>query len=163
MRDGAESIVTGRPTLDSTTVWTRTLLNYPPADLLPARDEFVRSAAKIPATEGFRFDLVDLTRQVLANYASVLQKKWVLAFRGDDTVSFDLATAGYLRLIIDLDRLLATQKDFLLGPGSLTHGKKAPHRKNRPSMNAMPATSLPSGVTPTAPSTNTPAGSGVAC
>ena len=28
IRDGAESIVTGRPTFDSTTVWTRTKLNY---------------------------------------------------------------------------------------------------------------------------------------
>jgi alpha-N-acetylglucosaminidase len=28
IRDGAESIVTGRPTFDSTTIWTRTRLNY---------------------------------------------------------------------------------------------------------------------------------------
>jgi alpha-N-acetylglucosaminidase len=30
IRDGAESILTGRPTFDSTTIWTRTKLNYPP-------------------------------------------------------------------------------------------------------------------------------------
>jgi len=116
IRDGAESIITGRPTLDSTTVWTRTLLNYAPADLLPAWDGFVTAATKQPATEGFRFDLVDLTRQVLANYASVLQRKWVQAFREDDTATFDIAANGYLRLIDDLDRLLATQKDLMLGP-----------------------------------------------
>lgn len=31
IRDGAESIITGRPTFDSSTVWTRTQLNYAPA------------------------------------------------------------------------------------------------------------------------------------
>ena len=32
IRDGAESIITGRPTFDSTTVWTRTKLNYNPKE-----------------------------------------------------------------------------------------------------------------------------------
>jgi alpha-N-acetylglucosaminidase len=42
IRDGAESIVTGRPTFDSTTVWTRTKLNYDRRALLPAWDLFIR-------------------------------------------------------------------------------------------------------------------------
>lgn len=115
IRDGAESIVTGRPTFDSTTVWTRTQLNYAPGDLLPAWDLFVKAAPAHP-TEGFSFDLVDLTRQMLANYASVLQKQWVLAYYTRDMVAFQKHSAEFLALIDDLDKLLATQKDFLLGP-----------------------------------------------
>ena len=115
IRDGAESIITGRPTFDSSTVWTRTKLNYAPGDLLPAWDLFVQAAKPHP-TEGFEFDLVDLTRQVLANYATVLQQKWVRSYQAHDTAAFRQQTADFLALIDDLDDLLATQKDFLLGP-----------------------------------------------
>jgi len=134
IRDGAESIITGRPTFDSTTTWTRTQLNYAPGDLLPAWDLFVKNTA---STEGFRFDLVDLTRQVLANYASVLQKHWVLAYYTRDMVAFRRYTSAFLDLIDDLDALLATQKDFLLGPWladarnkGITREEKALYEKN---------------------------------
>ncbi len=134
IRDGAESILTGRPTFDSTTTWTQTKLNYPPHDLLPAWDLFIHTAttatsaasASTPTvststppaspTDGFLFDLTDLTRQVLANYADELQKKWVTAFRTHDTAEFTLYSTQFITLIDDLDRLLATRRDFLLGP-----------------------------------------------
>src|SRR5260221_1595454 len=115
IRDGAESIITGRQTLDSTTVWTRTALNYKPEDLLPAWDLLVGSPPPTH-TDGFQFDLVDVTRQVLANYASVLQRNWVQAFQKGDSAAFDRGTTEFISLIRDLDRLLATRKDFLLGP-----------------------------------------------
>ena len=116
IRDGAESIVTGRPTFDSTTVWTRTKLNYPPKDLLPVWDLFLHAASKGINNDGFQFDLVDITRQVLANYALPLQKKWVDAFKKKDTASFRKYSQQFLELISDMDALLATRKDFLLGP-----------------------------------------------
>ncbi len=40
-----------------------------------------KSAGKGVNTDGFRYDLVDVTRQVLANYAGPLQKKWVTAYK----------------------------------------------------------------------------------
>jgi len=115
IRDGAESIITGRPTFDSTTVWTRTKLNYPPQALLPAWDLFIRAAPSSP-TEGFLFDLTDITRQVLANYALPLQKKWVDAFRARDSAGFSVYSQQFIALIDDINRLLSTRKDFLLGP-----------------------------------------------
>ncbi len=66
--------------------------------------------------DGFQFDLVDITRQVLANYALPLQKKWVNAFKIKDTVAFKKYSRQFLHLISDMDALLATRKDFLLGP-----------------------------------------------
>jgi alpha-N-acetylglucosaminidase len=116
IRDGAESIITGRPTFDSTTVWTRTKLNYAPKDLLPAWDLFVSAARRGVKTDGFEFDLVDITRQVLANYASVLQRKWVDGFKSRNEKAFLAGSMDFLNLIIDLDSLLGTRKDFLLGP-----------------------------------------------
>lgn len=115
IRDGAESILTGRPTFDSTTVWTRTKLNYAPKDLLPAWDLMIKSIKANGSKEGFQYDLVDISRQVLANYALPLQKKWVTAYRKNDWVSFRKYTKEYLTLIDDLDELLGTRQDFLLG------------------------------------------------
>jgi alpha-N-acetylglucosaminidase len=115
IRDGAESILTGRPTFDSATVWTKTRLNYKRADLIPAWDLFVKSAAVYKNSDGFRYDLVDLTRQVLANYARPLQVKWTKAYQDKDMAAFKKQSGAYLELITDMDRLLATRGDFLLG------------------------------------------------
>lgn len=116
IRDGAESIITGRPTLDSAAVWTRTKLNYNRADLLPAWDKLISAAPACRKSSGFNYDLVDLTRQVLANYGRPLQVKWINAYRDKDINAFNKAAADYLELITDMDKLLATRKDFLLGP-----------------------------------------------
>lgn len=116
IRDGAESIVTGRPTLDSTTVWTRTKLNYAPEDLLPAWDLLIKAASKGVKADGFSYDLVDVSRQVLANYALVVHRKWVTAFRKGDKIAFEKHSREFIDLINDMDLLLATRKDFLLGP-----------------------------------------------
>nr|WP_314897696.1 alpha-N-acetylglucosaminidase [uncultured Flavobacterium sp.] len=116
IRDGAESIITGRPTLDSATVWTKTKLNYAPKELLPAWDLFIKVSHSGVKTDGFQYDIVDVTRQVLANYALPLQKKWVTAFNEKDQASFTKYSNDYLQLINDMDLLLATRKDFMLGP-----------------------------------------------
>jgi alpha-N-acetylglucosaminidase len=115
IRDGAESILTGRPTMDSATRWTKTKLNYERRELIPAWDLFINSSAIYANSDGFQYDLVDLTRQVLANYARPLQVKWVKAYEEKDLVAFKKYSNQYLELIDDMDKLLATRKDFLLG------------------------------------------------
>lgn len=137
IRDGAESILTGRPTLSSATVWTRTRLNYDPAALLPAWDLMVQAIPSCQKSDGFQYDLVDLTRQVLVNYAGPLQEKWVKAYQAKDETSFATYSTQFLALLDDLDGLLATRKDFLLGPWiadarswGLTDPEKALYERN---------------------------------
>ena len=115
IRDGAESILTGRPTFDSTTVWTRTKLNYNPKDFLPAWDYFVTGAGKYKNSDGFQYDLVDITRQVLANYANSIHAKLVWAYREKDRTAYKKYSNEFLQILTDLDSLLGTRKDFLLG------------------------------------------------
>ena len=116
IRDGSESIITGRPTLDSNTVWTYTTFNYKPKDFLPAWDAMIKAAPACSSSDGFRYDLTDVTRQALANYALPLQSKWVNAYRQKKIADFKKYSNQYLQLIGDMDALLATRKDFLLGP-----------------------------------------------
>lgn len=115
IRDGAESIITGRPTFDSTTVWTRTKLNYNPKDFLPAWEYFMADAGKYRNSDGFQYDLVDITRQVLANYANSIHDKLVMAYREKDPAAYKIYCDEFLQIITDMDSLLGTRKDFLLG------------------------------------------------
>ncbi|QKJ30590.1 alpha-N-acetylglucosaminidase [Mucilaginibacter mali] len=115
IRDGAESIIQGRPTLDSMTRWAKTKLNYNAKDLLPAWQALINAAPALQNSDGYRFDLVDVTRQVLANYALPLQRKIVTAYQQKDMAAFKKYSAGFIDLITDMDKLLATRQDFLLG------------------------------------------------
>ncbi|EHQ25856.1 alpha-N-acetylglucosaminidase [Mucilaginibacter paludis] len=116
IRDGAESIIQARPTTDSSSRWARTTLNYEPKALLPAWQAMIKASEDLSTSDGFRFDLVDLSRQVLANYAFTLQRRFVLAHQQKDAAAFKKHSAEFIELIQDMDQLLATRKDFLLGP-----------------------------------------------
>ena len=112
---GPESIITARPTLDSSNKWARTKLDYNPQELVEAWELFVSAAPAFKNNEGFTYDLVDITRQVLANYASDLQQKISQAFRQKDLPRFKQYSQEFITLMDDLDDLLATKPDFLLG------------------------------------------------
>jgi len=112
---GPESIIVARPTTDVWADRVRTKLDYDPRDLVRAWALFVQAADSAGDSDGFRYDLVDITRQVLANYAAPLQQRWVLAYLQHDLPDFDRYTAQFLELMDDMDVLLATRKDFLLG------------------------------------------------
>jgi alpha-N-acetylglucosaminidase len=112
---GPESIIVSRPMTEPWGDRVRTKLDYEPAELVKAWTLFVQEADVLGGSDGFRYDLVDITRQVLANYALPLQQKWVLAYLQHDVAGYDKYTAQFLELMDDMDVLLATRKDFLLG------------------------------------------------
>lgn len=116
IRDGAESIIVARPTFEGYRRWARTKLNYAPVDLLPAWDLFVKTIPLHKDSDGFEYDLVDVTRQVLANYALPLQQQITTAYRANNKADFEKYSNEFIALIDDMDMLLATRKDFLLGP-----------------------------------------------
>nr|WP_319397471.1 alpha-N-acetylglucosaminidase [uncultured Carboxylicivirga sp.] len=116
IRDGAESIIVSRPTFEGYRRWARTKLNYAPEDLLPAWDLFVQSIPDCGNYDGFQYDLVDVTRQVLANYALPLQQQITIAYQNNNKEDFEKYSNEFIDLMDDMDRLLATRKDFLLGP-----------------------------------------------
>lgn len=115
IRDGAESIIQGRPTLDSNAKWVRTKLNYLPKDILPAWQALINAAPELSKSEGYQFDLVDVSRQVLANYALTIQQQCATAYRAKDAAKFKQYSEQFLTLMDDMDGLLASHKDFLLG------------------------------------------------
>jgi len=110
-----ESIITARPTFNKSNDWASTDLPYNPAQLIEAWTAFINSAERLKANDCYQFDLVTVGRQVMANYAKVLQQRFAADFKKRDITSFNKHTTEYFELIDDLDRLMATRKDFLLG------------------------------------------------
>ena len=112
---GQESIITARPTINPTANFVRTNLDYNAKDFVQAWSLFVQEAPPLQSSEGFRYDLVDITRQALANYAIPLHQQFVTAYLEHDTAAFDKYSTQFLALMDDMDKLLATRKEFLLG------------------------------------------------
>lgn len=89
IRDGAESIISARPTFEGCRRWVRTKLNYNPVDLLPAWDHFIKAIPDCEEYDGFQYDLVDVTRRVLANYALPLQQEVAKTYKARDKEAFE--------------------------------------------------------------------------
>ncbi|MBB6107915.1 alpha-N-acetylglucosaminidase [Mucilaginibacter lappiensis] len=112
---GPESIIVARPTFKRTIDRVLTKVDYDPAQLLKAWGLFINATDSLKQSDGFQYDLADITRQVLANYASPLQQQMVAAYQSKDKANFKLYSTQFLQLMDDMDALLSTRKDFLLG------------------------------------------------
>lgn len=113
-----ESIVCARPAWNrqSASAWGMGTLDYDPAALLPAWRQAVNAIPSLSSSDAFQYDAVNITRQVLDNYARTLYAQMQVAFRQKDLISFKKLSRSFLGLIADEDELLATRKEYMLGP-----------------------------------------------
>ncbi|MEA4936349.1 MAG: alpha-N-acetylglucosaminidase TIM-barrel domain-containing protein, partial [Paludibacter sp.] len=94
---GAESIVTARPTFkENPGGTTTTKLPYDPMELVKAWNLMIGSSAELAGSEGFQYDIVDITRQVMANYASKIQQQMAAAYGKKDLKSFQQSSQHFL-------------------------------------------------------------------
>jgi alpha-N-acetylglucosaminidase len=114
---GSESIITARPTFnpDSIPMFAGLSLPYPSKELLPAWEDFIIAGSELQNSEGFKYDVVDVTRQVLANYGNLLYLQMTDAYKKKNISDFKNYCVRFINLIVDIDRLLLTKKEFLLG------------------------------------------------
>jgi hypothetical protein len=83
--------------------------------LAAAWKQLLDASPELGNTDTYQFDLVNLGRQVLANYASKLQHDVVKAYQAGDTAAYRASADRFRQLIRDLDKLLGSRKEFLLG------------------------------------------------
>jgi len=88
---------------------------YDPTALAGACRRFLSLAGELGGSDTYRLDAVNLTRQVLSNLSNAFVKEVDAAYRSGDPVRLRAAGARLLGMIDDLDRLLATREEFLLG------------------------------------------------
>lgn len=85
-------------------------------DLLAKAGQLLLSAADdLGKSDAFRFDLVNVTRQVLGNHSAEFQHRIIEAFEQKDRDQLRRAMDALREFLVDLDALLATRPEFLLG------------------------------------------------
>jgi len=82
---------------------------------LEAWSLFIQEANNMGQNEGFEYDLVDVTRQVLANYSQLLHKKLLTAYKEGNKTGFDIISKQFLQLLDDQDNLLSSIDNLMLG------------------------------------------------
>jgi len=117
-RDAAhDSVFNSQPSLMSThaATWSPDVLRYDPADLAPALTELLRVAPTLRSTETYRYDLVDVARQVMANEGRRILPLIKQAYDSKDKGEFARLTKEWLRDMQLQNDLLQTSPFFLLG------------------------------------------------
>lgn len=112
-----ESPICGRPALkmERAAPNAKFSRHYDPQDLWAAWQQLDRASGALGDRDTFRFDLVDLARQCLADLSVSLQNDIAVAYRRTDAAALAEASKRFLDLTDDLDALLATRREFLLG------------------------------------------------
>jgi len=114
---GPQSIFCARPSLQvkGASTWGTIQFGYDPNNLEEAAREFLSASNTLGGVDTYQADAVDLVRQVLTNRALVLYRQMVSAYQNHDKPQFQQTAASFLELNRDLDALLATRREFLLG------------------------------------------------
>jgi len=83
--------------------------------LADALDSLLAAAPALGASDAYRYDVVNLTRQVLGQLAVPLTDSVQSAFTRGDRAALPAAEARVTGLLRDLDQLAGTREEFLLG------------------------------------------------
>lgn len=88
---------------------------YPAAPLAVAWKEMLAAGPVARAHDAYRADLADVTRLALTRVAANLRRELFQAYNRQDAVRFNQLAARFLALGRDLNSLLATRPNYLMG------------------------------------------------
>ena len=95
---------------------TEPKLPYDPKLLAAALDTLLSASKELGGSDAYRYDVVNLTRQVLGGLGLPAVQAVEAAYMRKDRAALDSAEARVTGLIADLDTLVGTRPEFLLGP-----------------------------------------------
>jgi alpha-N-acetylglucosaminidase len=106
---GGQTILTAFPAVK------RQCTRYPAPALAKTWQLLLRSDKDLGGTETYRHDLVNVARQALSNHAGQLYARTMVAYDAKDLAAYRKSSQEFLELIRDIDELLASNDEFLLG------------------------------------------------
>ena len=129
-----ESIFCGRPTLNNfqASSWSKMKNYYDPAMTKKAAKLMNSVAEKYRGNNNFEYDLVDITRQALADQARIQYQKTIADYKAFSRKQFDRDANRFLKMLLLQDRLLGTRTEFRVGhwtQDALNAGKTAEEKK----------------------------------
>lgn len=108
------SIINARPALEgSSQRWTNPATVYSNTDLLDVWELMLKADRK--DTPAYLHDLVNVASQALSNHAVVLRDRMSADYTAGDHDAFSQSSRAFLDAILDVDKLVATRSDRLLG------------------------------------------------
>ncbi len=112
-----ESVFCSRPSLDcfQASSWSKMTNYYDPNSTMNAAIVYVAFADFLKDNENFRYDLIDLCRQAIADRGRIVYNQLVADFKSFDKNAFEKHKAEFLDLILKQDSLLATRSEFRVG------------------------------------------------
>jgi alpha-N-acetylglucosaminidase len=117
-RDAAqESLFNAQPslTVNRASNWSPEAMRYDAAAFKAALPRMLQVAPELRASETYRYDLVDIARQTLANESRLLLPEIKSAYASKDRPRFGTLTQRWLQLMDLQDELLAANRFFLVG------------------------------------------------
>jgi len=89
--------------------------HYDPVQLVKAWKLLLDAAPQAKSSDGYRFDLCDVGRQVLADLSTRYNRQIIAAFEAHDRKRLRDLSDKMLGLIRDMDKLAGTRREWLLG------------------------------------------------
>lgn len=108
------SIIAARPAVDVKKSGPNAGLGIPysPELIMKAQGLLLKDVEKLKQSEAYRFDIVDVQRQLMTNMGQLIHKKAAEAFKKGDKAGFALHSTRFLELLKDVDTLLRTRSEF---------------------------------------------------
>lgn len=112
-----ESIFCGRPSEYNFQVksWSKMRNYYDPATTLEAAVLMAKAASRLKGNNNFEYDLVDITRQALADQGRRQYQRAMSDYRTFSRKDFERSSTRFLEMLLMQDRLLGTRSEFRLG------------------------------------------------
>ncbi len=95
--------------------FVRSEVFYDPADIRKALKFLLDASDEIGNSDGYKYDVVDLTRQCMSDLSVEMHKQMGAAFEEGNYNEYKKLGDKWLSAILDLDSLLSTRSEFLLG------------------------------------------------
>ena len=111
-----EAVLCARPSLqvNSVSSWGGTEIFYNAQDVAAAANLLLEAKDALSGAN-YSYDLTDFTRQAMTDYGYYLLKAIKSAYDGKQQERYATCRDAYLQLMLDLDELLCTNSNFMLG------------------------------------------------
>lgn len=110
----SSSIIAARPAIDVKKSGPNAGFHIPydPKSLYEAERLLLLDADRLQGSELYRFDVIDVQRQIMTNLGQEIHKAAAKAYKAGDMAGFKKHSARFLELLLDVDALLATRTEW---------------------------------------------------
>ena len=115
--DEPQNVICSRPSLvwERTAPWGLGRIQYKQEELKSACSDLLNCSDKLKNRDTYQYDVVDITHQYLMGVSENYYNNLIADFKSRNLAEFEISSKKFLELIKDLDALMGTRQEFLLG------------------------------------------------